>query len=164
MNDAFLSLGSNEGDRKQWFRKAIDMIGRSCGEVVELSSVYETAAWGITTQPDFLNMVIHVKTDLTPHDLLNHVLAIEIELGRKREIKWGPRIIDIDILLYNYEIINTADLIVPHPFLQDRRFTLIPLAEIIPSYIHPKLNNSIWQLLTECPDQLDVRMKGQLNS
>ena len=164
MNYAFLSLGSNEGDRIQWLKKAIDMIVSSCGPFTRLSSVYETAAWGITDQPDFLNMVIRIKTTLNPHELLEAILAIEVALGRKREVKWGPRIIDIDILLYNYEIVDTSELTIPHPFLQERRFILVPLAQIASSYIHPKVNMSISQLLADCPDTLEVKSKGPLTA
>ena len=159
MNDAYLSLGSNEGDRMQWLQQALVLIAAECGVVTKRSSIYETAPWGITDQPGFLNMVIAVRTGLSPHTLLQRILAIEIVLGRKREIKWGPRIIDIDILLYNYEIINTPELVVPHPFIHLRRFTLVPLAEIAPAYIHPILHLSIAQLLDECPDRLDVTLK-----
>lgn len=162
MNYAFLSLGSNEGDRIQWLKKALDMIVKSCGPFTKLSSVYETAAWGITDQADFLNMVVRIKTVLPPHELLAAILDIETALGRKREVKWGPRIIDIDILLYNYEIIDTSELTVPHPFIQDRRFILAPLAQIAPTYLHPKLNKTIQQLLADCPDTLEVKPTGPL--
>jgi 2-amino-4-hydroxy-6-hydroxymethyldihydropteridine diphosphokinase len=162
MNYAFLSLGSNEGDRIQWLKKAVDMIVKSCGPFTKLSSVYETAAWGITEQADFLNMVARIKTVLSPHELLTAILSIEIALGRKREVKWGPRIIDIDILLYNYEIIDSSELIVPHPFMQDRRFILAPLAQIAPAYLHPKLNKTITELLADSPDTLEVNPMGPL--
>ena len=156
MNHAYLSLGSNEGNRTLWLQKAIDLIAEKCGVIGQRSSIYETAAWGITTQPDFLNMVISLQTDKTATELLALILAIETSLGRERTIKWGPRTIDIDILLYNKDIIQTSSLIVPHPFMQERRFTLIPLAEIAPHFIHPILRKSIAELLVECPDKLEV--------
>src|SRR5580700_11069296 len=101
MSLAYISLGSNEGDRIDWLNKALDLIAQTCGAIIKKSSVYETAAWGITAQPDFLNMVIQLQTDLRPHGLLAEMINIETLLGRRRDIKWGPRIIDIDILFYN---------------------------------------------------------------
>ena len=156
MNEAYLSLGSNEGDRILWFRKAIELLEENCGSIVKRSSIYETSAWGIETQADFLNMVVLLQTNESPTKLLKAILGIETQLGRHRSVKWGPRTLDIDILLYNNDIIESPELIVPHPYLQDRRFTLLPLAEIAPEYIHPKLNMSISELLSICPDKLDV--------
>ena len=161
MNTSYLSLGSNEGDRVLWISKAIEQIGFTCGQIVSKSSLYETAAWGISAQPDFLNMAIAIQTSLPPHELLKSILAIEISLGRHRDIKWGPRIIDIDILFYNNEIINLPDLIIPHPYLHDRRFTLVPLAEIVGNYIHPILNKPITHLLSDCKDSLEVHLFKQ---
>ena len=155
-DEVFLSLGSNEGDRTLWFEKAIALISARCGTIVGRSAIYETAAWGITTQPDFLNMVVHMQTDLSPRDLLTTILEIETTLGRHRTIKWGPRIIDIDILLYNDVILDTPELVIPHPFLHERRFTLAPLAELAPNYMHPTLHKTISRLLAECPDKLEV--------
>ena len=159
MNNVYLLLGSNEGNRMDWFQKAIEQIEACCGMIVKKSSVYETKAWGITTQPDFLNMVIQLETEISPEELLAALINIEISLGRKRDIKWGPRLIDIDILLFNNEVIDTPRLIVPHPFLHLRRFTLAPLAEIAPYYIHPVLHKTIAQLLTVSPDNLEVHLK-----
>lgn len=156
MNEAYLSLGSNEGDRVVWLQKALELLAATCGEIVKLSSVYETAAWGLGTQPDFLNMAVLIHTDKTPEELLHDIHHIETALGRQRNIKWGPRTLDIDILLYNHEIIETPELKVPHPFLHERLFTLIPLAEIAPGYIHPQLHLTISALLTTCPDRLEV--------
>jgi len=157
MNTTYLALGSNEGNRTKWLDMAMKLLAKNCGEITKRSSIYETAAWGITTQPDFLNMVISLQTLKNPQELLTAILSIETTLGRHRDIKWGPRIIDIDILFYNDEIINTSELIVPHPFLQERRFTLIPLTEIAPGYIHPKLHQSMRELLADCKDKLEVR-------
>ena len=156
MNDAYLLLGSNEGNRMLWMQKAMDLLSVSCGAIVSRSSVYETAAWGITGQPDFLNMVILLQTTKSPFELLAAIHTIEDTLGRQRDEKWGPRTLDIDILLNNNEVIETPGLIVPHPFIQKRRFTLVPLAEIAPDYVHPKLNKTINQILSECPDTLEV--------
>ena len=158
MNTAYLSLGSNEGDRVLWISKAIEQIGDKCGPVTRQSSMYETAAWGINTQPDFLNMVIAIQTILAPHELLNSILAIEKSLGRHRGIKWGPRIIDIDILFFGNDVINFPDLIIPHPYLHLRRFTLAPLAEIAADLLHPVFKKSIKTLLSECQDPLEVHL------
>jgi 2-amino-4-hydroxy-6-hydroxymethyldihydropteridine diphosphokinase len=156
MNTAYLSLGSNEGDRQLWLQKAMELLAHDCGTTVSKSSLYETAAWGITTQPDFLNMALQLQTTLTPSQLITAILNIETSLGRQRTIKWGPRIIDIDILFYNDVVLQTPDLTIPHPFLQDRRFILAPLAEIAPTYMHPVFNKTVTQLLTDCTDNLEV--------
>ncbi len=156
MNTAYLLLGSNEGDRILWFETAIGLISARCGTLLKRSSIYETKAWGNTEQPDFLNMVVSIETTKTPEELLAAILGIEETMGRHRTVKWGPRIIDIDILLYNDAIIESTELVIPHPFMQDRRFTLIPLAELAPGYVHPKLHKTIAGLLAECPDELEV--------
>ncbi len=156
MNVAYLSLGSNEGDRLQWLEKAIALISATCGTMQKRSAIYETAAWGITDQPDFLNMVITLETALSPTELLGAILQVETTLGRHRTVKWGPRIIDIDILLYDDVTMDMPGLIIPHPFMQDRRFILIPLAEMAPQYMHPVLHKTVAALLAECPDKLEV--------
>ena len=158
MNNVYLLLGSNEGNRIDWFHKAIKLIEACCGAIVKNSSVYETKAWGITKQPDFLNMVVQLQTGISPEDLLAALINIEITLGRKRDIKWGPRIIDIDILLYNNDVVDAPELIIPHPYLHLRRFTLAPLEEIAPGYIHPVFHKTITQLLADCPDKLEVHV------
>ena len=157
MNLAYLSLGSNEGDRVLWLETAVEMIPDSCGMVLKRSMIYETKAWGITEQPDFLNMVVCLETVKTPGELLTALLDVETRLGRHRTVKWGPRTIDIDILLYNDIIVDKPELKIPHPFMQERRFTLIPLAELAPNYMHPTLHKTITQLLADCPDELEVR-------
>jgi 2-amino-4-hydroxy-6-hydroxymethyldihydropteridine diphosphokinase len=156
MNDAWLLLGSNEGNRMIWMKKAMDAISVNCGRVLKQSAIYETAAWGINEQPDFLNMVVQIETSKTPHDLLTALLGIEQSLGRKRDVKWGQRIIDIDILFFNQDIIKLPDLTIPHPFIPVRRFTLAPLAEIASDYVHPELNKTVGELLAVCPDTLEL--------
>ena len=163
MNKSYLSLGSNEGNRSLWIAKAIELISIRCGSVLKQSAVYKTAAWGITTQPDFLNTVVCIETNKTATELLDSILGIETTLGRHRTVKWGPRIIDIDILFFNDDIIDSTELVVPHPFIQDRRFTLMPLAEIAPDYTHPKLNKTITELLATCPDKLEVTINDTNN-
>jgi 2-amino-4-hydroxy-6-hydroxymethyldihydropteridine diphosphokinase len=158
MNITYLSLGSNEGNRMQWMQRAMDMLSENSGKIIKKSSVYETAAWGLGGQPDFLNMALEMETNQTPANLLTEIHGIEKLLGRQREIKWGQRTLDIDILLYNDEIIELPGLTIPHLYLQERRFTLMPLAEIAPDYIHPVLHKSIIQLLADCKDELEVRI------
>ena len=145
-----------------WLQKAISLIETTCGPILKQSSVYQTAAWGITAQPDFLNMVILLETVLSPTELLTAILKIETTLGRHRDVKWGPRIIDIDILFYNNDIVNTPELIIPHPFLHERKFTLTPLAEIAPMYVHPLLNKTMIALLHDCDDKLEVHKYNQV--
>ncbi len=123
---------------------------------MSVSGLYQTAAWGLADQPDFYNQVIELETALEPATLMQSLLAIETQLGRIRTIKMGPRTIDIDILLFGSQVINTNLLTVPHPFLPVRRFALMPLAEIAPAVVHPVLQKTVLQMLADCPDQLNV--------
>ncbi len=157
MNTAYLLLGGNIGDRIFYLNKAQALIEAYCGKIVQQSSLYETAAWGIEKQPAFYNKVFELQTNLSPEALMQQLLFIEEELGRKRMEKYGPRIIDIDILLMDDRIINEADLIIPHPRLTERRFALAPLAEIAGKVIHPVYKKTIDELLLDCTDQLDVK-------
>jgi 2-amino-4-hydroxy-6-hydroxymethyldihydropteridine diphosphokinase len=154
--DVFLSLGSNEGDRQGNLDKTILRIGKEAGTIVKVSSVYRTAAWGKTDQPDFLNQAIQLETSLSPEELLEKVLAIEHSLGRVRTEKWAMRTIDIDILLFGQTTMTSPHLSLPHPELANRRFVLVPLNDIAPGYLHPVLKKTIRELLAECPDQLEV--------
>lgn len=157
MNTAYLLLGSNIGKSRAHLHNAALAIERSVGKVSAASSFYRTAAWGLTGQPDFLNQILIAETDLAPQEALQRILQIEEDLGRVRTIKNAARIIDIDILFFNREIINTPNLIVPHPEIPNRRFVLEPLAELSPNFIHPVLKKSITQLLAECTDGLNVQ-------
>lgn len=158
MNTALLIIGSNQGNIVENIRSANMYLNQSIGSIVKYSSLYQTAAWGKTNQPDFINQVIEIHTTLSPNDLLGSILTIEKKLGRIRtDAKWEERIIDIDILFYNDEIINEKHLKIPHPFLQDRKFVLVPLAEIAENMIHPVLNKSIQDLLKNCTDPLPVK-------
>ncbi len=148
----YLLLGANLGDRMQSFRSAQDLIEARIGCIQLVSSVYETAPWGVLDQPSFLNQVLAVETVLAPLDILSCILTIEKELGRVRLERWAARMIDIDILYYDDLVIESRDLIIPHPRLQDRRFTLAPLAEIAPDYCHPLLQRTHLQLLSDCRD------------
>jgi 2-amino-4-hydroxy-6-hydroxymethyldihydropteridine diphosphokinase len=157
MNNAYLLIGGNMGDRKSHLSDARKNIEEVCGRIVAQSGIYETAAWGLENQSAFLNQVLLVQTGLTAQDLLQKILSIEEALGRKRDVKYGPRIIDIDILFFNDEVIKTEGLTVPHPEMQARRFVLQPLAEIAATKIHPLFHKSVAQLLNDCPDKLAVQ-------
>ena len=156
MPKVYLLLGGNLGDRILYLQQARGSINRQVGTLTRSSKVYETAAWGKTDQPNFLNQVLEVHTELTPEEVLQSVNAIEQELGRVRQEHWGARVIDIDILFYNSLVLQTQRLTIPHPQLHLRRFTLLPLAELAPELVHPVLGKSITQLLQECPDELEV--------
>jgi 2-amino-4-hydroxy-6-hydroxymethyldihydropteridine diphosphokinase len=153
----YLLLGSNEGDRISWLQQCIAMLQQSSGDIVSQSAVYETAAWGKEDQPDFLNMAVCILTALSPEELLAAIQHIEKDLGRQREVKWGQRTLDIDILLYEDAVINLPELVVPHPHMQERRFVLVPLQQIVPGFLHPVFKKDITELLHECPDPLEVR-------
>lgn len=158
MNETYLSLGSNEGDREACLNQAISMVTERCGKLVQRSSVYETVAWGLEDQPDFLNLVINIRTEFQPLELLHAIQQIEQDMGRQRKVKWGQRTLDIDILFYNDDVITLPELSVPHPYLQERRFTMVPLNEIAPQKLHPVLHLSMKELLEKCPDHLPVHL------
>lgn len=140
MNKAFISIGSNIGDRKRFLKEAIDTLNEHQHmEVRAVSSLYETAPVGYTDQSDFLNVAVAIETSLTAHELLAVCQSIEQTLGRERTIRWGPRTVDLDILLFNDDDINTENLIVPHPRMHERGFVLIPLLEIDSDLMHPVL-------------------------
>jgi 2-amino-4-hydroxy-6-hydroxymethyldihydropteridine diphosphokinase len=156
MAGIFLLLGSNLGDRVLNLREARKRIEATCGPCLQASSVYRTAAWGKTDQPEFLNQALEIKTTLLPDNLLMAIQDIEKAMGRERIEKWGTRIIDIDILIYNNHVIRTRDLMLPHPQLENRRFALAPLNDIAPNLVHPLSGKKISELLDICPDQLAV--------
>lgn len=157
MNTVYILLGGNLGDRSENLRKARLLICDRIGKMVLSSSVYQTAAWGVENQPDFYNQVCCVETKFTVHKVLDSLQSIEIELGRKRYQKWHERNIDLDILYFNREIISEEDLKVPHPFLHERRFTLIPLVEVSKDFKHPKYQKTNAELLSSCKDELEVK-------
>jgi len=154
---AYLLLGGNLGDREQNLKEAIHLIGDKIGEICAISSVYETAAWGKTDQPAFLNQALAVKTKLTALEVLGNALEIERLLGRIRKDKWGERLIDIDLILFGDEIIDVEKLQVPHPQMQYRRFVMMPLAEIAPNVIHPLLGATISNIAENIADNLNVK-------
>lgn len=140
---AYLSLGSNMGNREEMLERALDLISDDMTKILKRSSIIETKAWGLEDQPDFLNMAIKVETLLEPLALLHHVQKIENELGRVRKEHWGPRAIDVDILFYDHVRYFTDELIIPHPYIEERSFVLDPMMELAPHYIHPVLNRSM---------------------
>lgn len=158
MPEIYLLLGSNQGNREFYLHQAHHKLENSVGKLLIKSKMYETAAWGLEKQAAFLNQVLKLTTNLSPENLLKAIHSIELNLGRERDIKWGPRVIDIDILFYDDLIVNFSDLIIPHPQLQNRRFTLIPLSEIAPELMHPVLKRSVKDLLVHCPDRLEVKL------
>ena len=158
MNDVYLLTGGNIGDRLAYLQKAYELIETRAGTVTKKSRVYETAAWGVTDQQAFLNQVLCIETGLEPEKLLETLLAIEIQLGRRRIEKMGPRVIDIDILFYGDRILSLPQLTVPHPRIAERRFVLTPLDEIAPDYVHPVFKKRVKELLEECKDDLAVNI------
>jgi 2-amino-4-hydroxy-6-hydroxymethyldihydropteridine diphosphokinase len=155
---SYLLLGSNLGDRPARLAQARTYLAASAGKIVAASSIYETAAWGVEDQPDFLNQVLAIDTALAPEELLAACQAAEQAQGRQRTLHWGPRSLDVDILFFGHEVIATPTLTVPHPALHCRRFTLIPLAELAPQLMHPQLQRTIAELLADCLDPLPVSL------
>ncbi|MCX6337078.1 MAG: 2-amino-4-hydroxy-6-hydroxymethyldihydropteridine diphosphokinase [Bacteroidetes bacterium] len=157
MNLAYLLIGGNLGNRSANLQNAIHQIEKNCGKILDLSAIYETAAWGLSNQPSFYNQAVSIQTNLEPKALMEQLLAIETNMGRIRSVKLGPRLIDLDILLIDQLILDTEILILPHPSMEQRRFALLPLAEIAPNLMHPILQKTIQELLMHCSDQLDVQ-------
>lgn len=141
----YFSLGSNVGGRQKYLSDAVDSLKQQISEL-EVSSFYQTEPWGNKDQPYFLNICVSGNTDLSPGELLEFIKSVESKLGRKHTEKWGPREIDIDILFYGSELIELPDIKIPHEYLAERAFVLIPLAEIAPDIIHPVLKESISDL------------------
>lgn len=158
-NQVYLLLGGNQGDVRRVFSQTLELIRASVGKVKTLSPVYRSEPWGFEAGESFLNQVIIVETTLDPEELLKEILDIEKKMGRVRNDQYGrysSRPIDIDILFYNDSIINSHDLIVPHPRLHLRKFTLIPLNDISPDFYHPVFKRTISDLVKNCDDKLDV--------
>ncbi|QNN43527.1 2-amino-4-hydroxy-6-hydroxymethyldihydropteridine diphosphokinase [Pedobacter roseus] len=155
---AYLLLGGNLGDREGNLKRAIELLNEKIGKITAVSSLYETAAWGKTDQPAFLNQAVALQTNLSALEVLDHALTIEQELGRVRKDKWGERLIDIDLILFGDEIINVPDkLQVPHPHMQHRKFVMEPLAEIAPDVVHPVLGETILAMSRNIEDPLEVK-------
>ena len=165
MAEVYLLLGSNLGDRQRFINEAARLLQKRVGTVLKPSSIYETEPWGFTNKNNFLNQVLLVETSLNSYELLKIIKAIETKIGRiKKNQQYIPRCIDIDILFYNDEVYFSDDLVIPHPRLHDRMFTLVPLNEIAPEYLHPILKKTIRKLIYDCDDKLTVRkVKGSLH-
>ncbi len=159
MTEVYLLLGSNEGMPAENLATARLLVEERAGAIVKLSSIYETEAWGVKEQQNFLNQAIQIQTNLSPSKLLTALKNIEKEMGRKETTKWGPRVIDVDILFYANQSIDLPDLKIPHPYIQERRFTLVPMAEIAQDFIHPTIKKTMIELLRSCADNSEVKLK-----
>jgi 2-amino-4-hydroxy-6-hydroxymethyldihydropteridine diphosphokinase len=157
MNKVFLSLGSNRGNRQKYINDAIVILEKKGGKMLRTSFVYETEPWKMNDGTNFLNQVILLETSLDAQQIMNLIIETETSMGRIRsKAGYEPRTIDIDILFFNEEIIESLSVIVPHPLVSERRFILEPLCEIAPNYIHPILKKSLKQLLVDCPDKHSI--------
>ena len=157
-NQVYLHTGTNLGGREANLKRANECIAQEIGPIEKASKVYRTKAWGITDQPDFLNQALLVSSLLSPFELLEKIQGIERRMGRVREVKWGERIIDIDILFFNNEIIDTERLTIPHPYLHYRNFVLLPLMDIAPGLLHPGFGLTIAELYANSEDTLRVEV------
>ena len=144
----YIALGTNLGDRLANLRAALRSLP-TVVIVIEESPVYETPPWGYEDQPDFLNMVIKAETGLDPEPLLKYLKQLEVQLGREQNFRWGPRLIDLDILFYDDLVLKTPPLVIPHQRLHERAFVLVPLADVAADYVHPVLGEFVWELLLQ---------------
>lgn len=160
MSKATLLLGGNMGDRVAILDSAKTHIAQKAGEILKYSSLYESESWGFNSENTFLNQVIQIETSLAPHQLLDELKSIEIKHGRRKNNseEYSSRLLDVDILFYNDDSFEDHDLVIPHPRLHKRKFTLLPLREIDCNYVHPKLNKTIEEIYHDCDDQLEVKL------
>lgn len=158
MNGIYILLGSNMGNRLEYLKEAESQLIKKGIQVIDESSVYETEPWGKKDQDWFLNVILQINTTKEPSELMETFLEVEQQLGRIRKEKWGERCIDIDILYYHDQVLESEKLNLPHPGIPDRKFTLVLLAEMCPLEDHPILGKTQMQLLADCPDQLDCRL------
>src|SRR5690554_816774 len=159
VQEVYLSLGTNLGDRVQLLASARAAVEAEVGPIVRASAIYQTESWGgDSTQPDYLNQVLRVHTELDAEAVLQRALAIEHGLGRTRNRRWEPRLMDIDLLFFGKQVLHLSHLIVPHPRIQERNFVLIPLCEIDPNWLHPVLDKTIRELLESSKDTLVVQV------
>ena len=148
MHIVYLALGSNLGDREANLRAAIEVLELEL-QITNCSAVYETPPWGYLDQSRFLNQVVEAETSLSPAELLDYIKGVEVKLGRQETFQFGPRIIDLDIIFFGKEVIDTPPLIIPHPRMAERGFVLLPLADIAPHFQHPTLGESVSELLSK---------------
>ncbi len=147
MAKAYIGIGSNLGNRHANCTEAVELLRKNTIDVTRQSAMHETKPWGVVKQPAFINMAVEIETDLTPLRLLSILKKIETAMGREDTFRWGPRIIDLDILLYDDLLVNEPGLVIPHPFMHERDFVLKPLSEIAPEKVHPLLKKTILQLM-----------------
>ena len=159
MATAYLGLGSNLGERDEHLYNAVRLLCAAL-KLVQTSSVYETDPWGYVDQPPFLNLVCEVGTDQTPHQVLRTAKEVERRVGRTPTHRYGPRVLDIDLLLYGDRVLSTGSLTVPHPGMAERAFVLVPLAEIASTQVHPVIGLSVGDLLAQAPGIDGVRLWG----
>jgi 2-amino-4-hydroxy-6-hydroxymethyldihydropteridine diphosphokinase len=149
MPTVYLGIGSNLGNRQNNCEKSLSLLEEKGITIIKRSSMIETEPWGVQDQPKFINLVVEIQTELEPGELFCTLKEIEVAIGRTETVRWGPRIVDLDILFYNDAIINSSELIIPHPGIQDRIFVLKPLSEIAPDKMHPVLKKSVRELFQE---------------
>ena len=155
----FISLGGNLGNTLEIFKNSYIEIEKKIGRISTFSKIYQTAAWGKTDQADFLNQVIQAETNLDPEKIMSELLEIELFFGRRRDVIWGPRILDLDILFLGNQIVSSENVDIPHPQIAHRRFVLIPMAEIAPEFLHPVLQQTRLELLEQTTDLQSVQLK-----
>jgi len=161
MNKVYLLIGGNMDDRLANIEIALTQIEKLVGAIIQKSAIYETEAWGLKEQPRFYNQALAIQTHLNPLALLEQLVKIEAKMGRQRDIPWGPRTMDLDILYFNQEIISMDSLSIPHPRMHQRNFVLTPLVEIAPNFMHPILGLTTTQLLKDCEDKSLVYKKTE---
>jgi len=163
MKTSYIGIGSNMGDRRRNCLEAVDRVDRAGAcNIISISSLYITEPVGVTGQEWFVNCAACLETRLSPADLMGMLLDIEAEMGRVRKYKWGPRVIDLDILIFGQDVVNEKDLTIPHPMMHQRRFVMAPMAELAPDLIHPILGRTMTELYRDIPkgDQTVKRLKG----
>lgn len=161
MHQVVLLIGGNEGNREYLIGQALDLIS-GVGKLSKVSSIYETQAWGEHSEGDFLNQAVVLESSQSPEEILKATQKIEKSLGRARHQHWGNRTMDIDLIYYDNQVLNTQNLIIPHPLMSERRFVLVPLTEILPGFIHPVFQLNTHELLKNCTDRSMVRLYERL--
>ena len=160
IENIFLGLGTNQGERELNLKNSIKLLNSRAGKVLNTSGIYESEPWGVKDQSYFLNQVIEIETLIDPIDLLNICKNIEYDMGRNPEIRWGKRVIDIDILYYQSRVINQKKLIIPHKLMHERNFVMIPLNDLNENHLHPILNITNKEILNNCIDSCKIKKYG----